>query len=69
MDGVPRRAFLFMPFAFAGLMAVWIRKQRPLPYPARGGVGTPVKLALFDDDRKQKGTIEVKGNFRRTNSR
>jgi hypothetical protein len=59
MDGVPRRAFLFMPFAFAGLMAVWIRKQRPLPDPARGGVGTPVRLALFDEDRKRKGTIEV----------
>jgi peptide-methionine (R)-S-oxide reductase len=59
MDGVPRRAFIFMPFAFAGLMAVFIRKQRPLPDPARGGAGAPVKLAFFGADRKPKGTIEV----------
>jgi peptide-methionine (R)-S-oxide reductase len=59
MDGVPRRAFVFMPFAFAGLMAVFIRRRRPLPDPARGGNGASVKLVLFGDDRKRKGTIEV----------
>jgi peptide-methionine (R)-S-oxide reductase len=59
MDGVPRRAFVFMPFAFAALMAVFIRRQRPLPDPARGGNGAPVQIALFGGDRKRKGTIEV----------
>jgi peptide-methionine (R)-S-oxide reductase len=57
MDGVPRRAFVFMPFAFAGLMAIWIRRPRPLPDPARGGNGASVTLALFGDDRKRTGTI------------
>src|ERR1700678_4200470 len=59
MDGVPRRAFVFMPFAFAGLMAVWIRRPRPLPDPARGGNGASVRLALFGEDRERKGIIEV----------
>jgi peptide-methionine (R)-S-oxide reductase len=59
MDGVPRRAFVFMPFAFAGLMAIWIRRSRPLPDPARSGNGGPVTLALFGDDRKRKGTVAV----------
>jgi len=30
-DGPTRRAFLLMPFAFAGLAAVSSRQQRPLP--------------------------------------
>ena len=59
MDGVPRRAFVFMPFAFAGLMAIWIRRPRPLPDPARAGNGAAVTLALFGDDRQRKGTIAV----------
>ena len=59
MDGVPRRAFVFMPFAFAGWMALWIRRDRPLPDPARRGNGAPVKLALFANSGQRKGTIEV----------
>jgi peptide-methionine (R)-S-oxide reductase len=59
MDGVPRRAFVFMPFAFAGLMAVWIRRPGVLPDPSRGGDGASVKLVLFGGDRKPKGTIAV----------
>ena len=56
---MPRRAFVFMPFAFAGLMAIWIRRPRPLPDPARAGNGAAVTLALFGDDRQRKGTIAV----------
>jgi peptide-methionine (R)-S-oxide reductase len=59
MDGVPRRAFVFMPFVFAGWMALWIRRDRPLPDPARRGNGAPVKLALFTNSGQRKGTIEV----------
>jgi len=59
IDGVPRRAFVFMPFAFAGLMAIWMRRPRSLPDPARGGNGAPVKLVLFGQDRQPKGSIEV----------
>ena len=32
-DGVPRRAFLFMPFAFAGLMAVGAPEKEARYFP------------------------------------
>ncbi len=59
MDGVPRRVFVFMPFVFAGWMALWIRRDRPLPNAASNGNGAPVTLALFTSAGRRKGTIEV----------
>jgi peptide-methionine (R)-S-oxide reductase len=55
----PRRAFLFMPFAFAGLVALSFRKERPLPAAAQSGAGTKIKLAIFSDDRQRLATVEV----------
>jgi peptide-methionine (R)-S-oxide reductase len=55
----PRRAFLFMPFAFAGLVAVSFRKDHPLQDAAKGGSGTKVKLVIFLDNGERKNTIEV----------
>jgi peptide-methionine (R)-S-oxide reductase len=46
-DSVPRRAFLFMPFAFLGLVAVWNRKHRRLPDARLPGSGEPVAIVLF----------------------
>lgn len=61
MEGVPRRAFIFMPFVFCGWLAFWVmpRRQRPLPDAALAGSGAPVKLALYTDSGQAKGVIEV----------
>jgi peptide-methionine (R)-S-oxide reductase len=55
----PRRAFLFMPLAFAGLAVVWNRGERPLPSPAQGGSGAATKIVLFRDNGKRGETIYV----------
>jgi peptide-methionine (R)-S-oxide reductase len=61
MDGVPRRAFLFMPFVFGSWMAWWAlpRRERRLPDAAQNGNGAPVELALFADSGQFKGSIQV----------
>ena len=56
---VPRRAFLWMPFAFAGLVAISSRKERPSPDAAKGGSGAKVKLVVFSGNQERKGIIEV----------
>lgn len=60
VEGVPRRAFIFMPFVFLGWMAFWVmpRRRRPLPDPALNGNGAPVALALFAGSR-WKGIVKV----------
>src|SRR5579884_1060182 len=58
--GLPRRAFLSMPFAFAGLAATWARKDHPVPDAAENGSGPTVKIVLFSDDGQRKGLVEVK---------
>jgi len=57
--GVPRRALLFMPVAFAGLVAVSSRRQRPLPDARLGGAGRRVKLALFPDNGERREIVEL----------
>ena len=59
LDRTPRRAFLFMPFAFAGLVALWYSRERPLPNPRRNGAGRRIKLVLFLDNGKRGETIQV----------
>jgi peptide-methionine (R)-S-oxide reductase len=55
----PRRVFLFMPFALAGLAAISFRKERRLPDAAKGGSGSTVKLIIFSDKPERKGPVEV----------
>ena len=43
LDQTPRRAFLFMPLAFAGLVAFWYRRERPLRDPRQNGSGRGIK--------------------------
>lgn len=57
--GVSRRAWLVMPFAFAGLYAFTRRKQRPLPEARRPGTGSKVRIVIFSDNGKQRETVEV----------
>jgi peptide-methionine (R)-S-oxide reductase len=59
LGGTPRRAWLFMPFAFAGLMALWYARERPLPDPRRNGAGRMVKLVLFRDNGSRGEAIYV----------
>ena len=59
LDRTPRRAFLFMPLAFAGLVALWHSRERPLPNPRRNGAGRRIKLVLFLDNGKRGETIQV----------
>jgi peptide-methionine (R)-S-oxide reductase len=59
-DGISRRAFLITPFAFAGLVALFYRKERPLPDAAQSGSGTEVTLVIFADDGQRKATVHIK---------
>jgi peptide-methionine (R)-S-oxide reductase len=59
LDQTPRRAFFFMPVAFAGLLAVWYRRERPLPDPTRNGSGPGIKIALFRDNGTRGEIIQV----------
>jgi len=53
----PRRAFLLMPVAFAGLMALYARRERPLPDAARPGAGADIELVIFSDQGRNRKTI------------
>ena len=44
---IPRRAFLIMPVAFAGWVALVRRPERQLPDAAENGAGPAVELVLF----------------------
>src|SRR5581483_10528132 len=59
--GVSRRAFLIMPFAFAGLVAVaGAKREHDVPDAAQDGTGSEVTIILFSDDGKKKGPAKVK---------
>jgi peptide-methionine (R)-S-oxide reductase len=55
-----RRAMLVMPFAFAGLAAVGLRRDRPLPDAATGGTGGEVDLALFSNTGERQSMVRVR---------
>ena len=59
-NGPPRRAFLLMPLAFAGLMALYSRKERPLPDAARAGSGADIELVIFSDHGRNRKTVMMK---------
>lgn len=58
-DRVPRRVFLIMPFAFAGLVVVSSRKEHPLPDASQNGSGSEVHLVVFSDRGENQGAISV----------
>jgi peptide-methionine (R)-S-oxide reductase len=58
--GPTRRAFLLMPLAFAGLVAVSTRKQRPLPDASEEGSGEEIPLVVFSASGERKGVVMVK---------
>ncbi len=59
-SGVTRRAFFFMPFAFAGLVAVSSHKDGPLRDAAEQGSGAEVEIVLFDDKGRRLSKTRVR---------
>lgn len=59
-SGVPRRAFLLMPLAFGGLIAVSSYRERPIPDAATGGSGSEVAVVIFDDRGARLGVKRVR---------
>lgn len=59
-SGASRRAFVFMPFAFAGLVAISSRKEKPAPDAAIGGQGADVAVVLFDGKGEPIGPRSVR---------
>jgi peptide-methionine (R)-S-oxide reductase len=59
LDRTPRRAFFFMPLAFAGLLAIWYRRERPVPDPRENGSGRRMKLVLIRDNGRRGEIIQV----------
>ncbi len=59
-DGPPRRAFLLMPFAFAGLVAVSSRKERPLPDASEAGTGSEITLVMFSESGEREQVARVR---------
>lgn len=57
--GVPRRALLLMPFAFAGWIAVSNRRERQLPDSRQNGSGPRVRIAVFSNSGAREGTYEM----------
>ena len=55
----PRRVWVFMPLAFAGMAAVFNRRERPLPGPTQNGSGAAINIALFRDNGERGETIRV----------
>lgn len=61
IDGsTSRRAFLVMPAALVGLVAVFRQPTRALPDPAASGSGSPVRLLLCSAQGRQAGFAEVR---------
>jgi len=58
-DRVPRRAFLFMPIAFAGLVAMGWRKQHPVPDPRAFGTGAGIDIVVFSDNGRKREIVHV----------
>jgi len=58
-DGVPRRVFLIMPFAFASLVAISRRSERRLPDPRESGAGNWITLVVLADSGRKRETIRV----------
>src|SRR5262245_24757318 len=57
---VPRRAILFMPFAFAGLVSMYSRTQRSdVPFRDEAGTGDEVTLAVFQPDGRKSSDVHV----------
>jgi peptide-methionine (R)-S-oxide reductase len=53
-----RRALLIIPFALAGLLAAWHRKEWPQPDLRPSSSGPDVRVARFSDNGEQRETMQ-----------
>jgi len=58
--GVPRRALLVMPFAFAGWLVVSSRREHPIPDGAQSGDGAEVTVVLFSARGEREGAVRLR---------
>ena len=57
--GIPRRAVLIMPAAFAGLLAAFYRKERKVPDAKLSGTGPEVDVVDIADNGERRGVIHT----------
>jgi peptide-methionine (R)-S-oxide reductase len=57
--GIPRRAVLIMPAAFAGLLAAFYRKERKVPDAKVSGTGPEVDVVDIADNGERRGVIHT----------
>jgi peptide-methionine (R)-S-oxide reductase len=61
VGSIPRRAVLFMPFTFLGLLAVYSRTQEPVvPRRDAQGNGHELTIALFRNNGERTGEMRVR---------
>lgn len=59
-DRFPRRAFLIMPVAFAGWIALLRRPERPLSDAATSGSGPLIEIVLFSPAGKPVASTQIR---------
>lgn len=58
---ISRRALLFMPLSFAGVISVYSRARRPaLLFRSEAGLGEEVNIALFRQDGERVSSIRIR---------
>ena len=55
----PRRAFLIMPVAFAGIAAIVYPRERQLPDASQDGSGPEVQVALFSNNGTCQAVVDL----------
>jgi peptide-methionine (R)-S-oxide reductase len=60
-NSVSRRAFLYMPLGFAGLVSLYSRARRPeLPFKDEVGVGAELTITVFRRDGERMRTMRTR---------
>src|SRR5690348_4798575 len=59
-QSIPRRVFLIMPAAAAGLAASMYRRERKMPDATASGTGAEVEIVDFNDRGERQGTEHVR---------
>ena len=59
-QAIPRRVFLIMPAAAAGLAASMYRRERKMPDATASGTGAEVAIVDFNDRGERQGTEHVR---------
>ena len=59
-NGISRRAFVLMPIALGGMMALWRRPERSLPNVTDQGTGPMIALMNFRVSGESAGVVKVR---------